>query len=115
MQRVIGSSPVVGTSQSGGMADAAVLKTAESDFVRVRLPPLAPLERLIMARKKQEEKWKLVPTLSVLLKDGMIEDIIKICRTADISVDAFTTAALAHVIKECSEGRLHISKPLTEE
>ena len=30
-------------SQSGGMADAAVLKTVESDFMRVRLPPLAPM------------------------------------------------------------------------
>jgi len=83
--------------------------------VQVRILSPAPLERLIMARKKQEEKWKLVPALTVLIKDGMIEDITKICRAADISLGAFTTAALEHVIKECNEGRLHITKPLTEE
>jgi hypothetical protein len=94
------------------MADAAVLKTAEGNLIRVRLPSLAPFIRLIMAikKQKQKDKYRLVPSIVIPLENGMYEEVEKICHEANIRPSTLAINALRYLIQKINSGELVIQK-----
>jgi hypothetical protein len=70
---------------------------------------------MAIKKQKQEDKYRLVPSIVIPLENGMYEEIEKICHEANIRPQTFGINALRYLIQKINSGELVIQKESTEQ